>query len=243
MVRSARRATIVTIGVALLAGCATTQQEAARLQLNDARIRASAVPLRLGGHNRAVSVVSVAVLASPTGRSSAVLVTLRNRAPHPSSDLPLLVGVTPVDGHKIYLNRTPEPNYFQNHVPGIPANGLLRWVLTLDRRLPARAAPFATVGLATADPATTIRTLPSLRGAVTRGTRSGAVVEIRNASGIPQYQLQVYALAWRRGRYVAAGQATISDLGSSASARLPITLVGDLSGARLSLEVPPTIFN
>jgi hypothetical protein len=73
--------------------------------------------------------------------------------------------------------------------------------------------------------------------------RAGGLITVRNTSSIPQYQLPVYAIASRRGRYVAAGQTTIADLGGGAQVRLRVPLVGDPRGATVSLEAPPTIFN
>ena len=69
-----------------LAGCATTQQEAARLRLNSARLRATQVRLRVVQPNPAIKVQSVSLLASHGG--SAIVVRLRNLLGHPVSDLP-----------------------------------------------------------------------------------------------------------------------------------------------------------
>jgi hypothetical protein len=208
-------------------GCSTTQQQAARLQLNSARIRASQVALRLDGRDRAVVVTSVRAVA---GR--AIVVALRNDGATPVSDLPLLVRIASAR----YLNGAAGMPYFQTHVPAIAAHGRLQWVLTLARRLPPRAPLVARVGRATVTPA--VKALPEVRIA-----RSGGVVTVRNDSSIPQYQLPVYAVASRGGRYVAAGQTTIADLGAGAQVRLRVPLVGDPSGATLSLEAPPSIFN
>jgi hypothetical protein len=235
VVRSARGATIAVLGLSTLAGCATTQQQAARLQLNDARLRASAMPLRLGGRSRTVSVASVSLV---TGRSAAVIVTLRNDGARPASDLPLLVGATTPGGRSIDLNAVPQQDYFRNHIPAIQAHGLLQWVLTLGRSLPTGSVPFAKVGVATGLTATRIGTLPLVRALPGRGT----LIKVENASSVPQYQLQVYAVARHGGRYVAAGQAAIADLGSGSSAQLRMPVVGDASGTNVSLEAPPTIF-
>jgi hypothetical protein len=70
----------------------------------------------------------------------------------------------------------------------------------------------------------------------------GVTLTVRNLSGVPQYQLPVYAIARRAARLVAAGQATIGYLGTRSTVRLRVPLVGDPSKAALSLEAPPTIF-
>ena len=50
--------------------------------------------------------------------------------------------------------------------------------------------------------------------------------DVRNASDVPQYGLPVYALARRGGRYVAAGRATLQQLGTGDSATVPLRLIG-----------------
>jgi hypothetical protein len=165
---------------------------------------------------------------------TAVVVTLHNTASSPVSDLPLLVGIA--RGH--FLNAAAGRPFFQTHVPAIAAGGSLRWVLTVGRGLPRGSVPFARVGVASGDTATTVKTLPEVQIA-----RRGGVITVRNGSSVPQYQLPVYAVASRGGRYVAAGQTTIADLGSGAQVRLRLSLVGNPSGATLSLEAPPSTFN
>jgi hypothetical protein len=54
--------------------------------------------------------------------------------------------------------------------------------------------------------------------------------------------MPVYALARRGGRYVAAGRATLEQLGTGASVTVPLRLVGARHGAPLELEALPTIF-
>ena len=65
---------------------------------------------------------------------------------------------------------------------------------------------------------------------------------VRNASDVPQYGLPVYAVVRRGGRYVAAGAATVDDLGSRGSARVALSLIGDRRGGAITYEALPTIF-
>lgn len=240
--RSVSRLSIAALGLTVLTGCATTQQQAARIQLNNARIRANLTALRLTGTSSAVDVTSIGVLRDRSGGRVAVVVTLRNRSPSPVSDLPLLVGAKLANGHQMYLNSAPNLAYFRNHVPAIAAHGELTWVLTLIHKLPRGARPFVRVG--SPNPTTTpaIGTLPTLRVETSELTGSDATVTVQNASGVTQYQLPVYAVATRGQRSVAAGQALVEELDGGATARLRLPLVGNASGATLSLEAPPTIF-
>ncbi len=240
--RSASRLLAISLGFALVAGCTTTQQKAARLQLKNARIRLNETPLRLGAASSGVHVTAVRLLRGRSHPGAAVVVVVRNGSARPVSDLPVLVGVNSPGGHRTDLNAAAGESYFQNHLPVIGAGRTLTWVLTLGHRPPGGSRPFAMVGSASPTIITTIGRLPSLKVAPagTRGTATDLTV--RNSSGVTQYQLPVYAIARRGERPVAAGQATIEELDGGASAQLRLPLVGNPSGATLSFEAPPTIF-
>ena len=61
-------------------------------------------------------------------------------------------------------------------------------------------------------------------------------------SGVPQYDLDVYAVALRGGRYVAAGRASLEHLGVSKSAHLTLPVTGDAKGTRIHVFAPQTLF-
>jgi hypothetical protein len=242
VVRSVSRLSLAALGLTVLTGCTTTQQKAARIQLNNARIRANLTALRLTGTSSTVRVTSIGVLTGRPSRDVAVVVALRNRSPRPVSDLPLLVGVKLPDGHRMDLNAAANLPYFRNHIPAIAPRGELTWVLTLTHRLPGRATPFARVGSSSPATLTTIGALPKLRVATSQPIGGEVAVTVQNLSGVTQYQLPVYAVAIRGKRFLAAGQTLVEELDGGAIAHLRLPLVGSPSGAKLSFEAPPTIF-
>jgi hypothetical protein len=241
-----------TVGV--LTGCSTTQQEAARLQLNSARIRASEAQVRVTVPGQTVRVARVELVA---GRGqTAFVVRVRNADQRPVSDLPISVGVRVGAKRLIYVNARSQDefSYFDAHLPVIPAGGTLTWVYTTHRHLPAHARPFAIVGATPSPPARSAVMLPVIRasallpgGLAAAGSDRGAgasplAIALHNLSGVPQYQLQVYAFAQRAGHYVAAGNLTVPHLGSQTSLTLKLGLLGSLDHARLQIEALPTIF-
>jgi hypothetical protein len=240
---------VVLAAAAVMAGCSTTQQTAARLQLNAARIRASEQPTEVKAPGHAVDVTRVARIV--TGGRTAFIVQVRNSAGRPMSDLPISVGVRVRGKRPIYLNRqsTAELSYFEAHLPLVAAGETLTWVYTTDRRLPAHARPFAVVGGTPSNHAPRSNPLPVIRASAvaptTATSAAGAsplAVSLHNLSSVPQYQLQVYAVAERAGRYVAAGSFTVPHLGSNASSRLKLPILGHINHARLQIEAAPTIF-
>jgi len=245
---SARPVTATVAAVlplAALSGCSTTQQEAARLQLNSARIRASQLAVRVTRANPHVRVDGVELLAGRDG--SAVVVRVRNLLAHPISDLPISVGVRAAGGHKLFLNGAAGSDYFVTHVPAIAAGATLTWVFTTRRSLPPGARPFAVVGVQVPPLVSGLRSLPRIAAsaaAVAPGGRGAAHIRVtvRNLSSVPQYELQVYFIARRSGRVLSAGRATIAHLGTRASASLNVQLVGNPAAAAGTLEASPTIF-
>jgi hypothetical protein len=234
---------------AVLAGCSTTQQEAARLQLNAARIRASEQRTEVTAPGQAVQVTRVARVMN--GGRTAFVVQVRNPGNRPVSDLPISVGVRPAGKRRIYVNlQSPaELSYFAAHLPLVAAGATLTWVYTTDRRLPAHARPFALVGGTPSNTAPRTNPLPVIRaGAASPAASASATaasplaVVLHNLSSVPQYQLQVYAVAERAGRYVAAGSFTVPHLGSNARSRLTLPILGHIGNARLQIEAAPTIF-
>jgi hypothetical protein len=250
--RSARRAlgaVALVVAAAALGGCATTQQEAKRLQLNSARIRASEVPTRVGVSGNAVRVTRVALVPGRGG--TAFVVQVHNPAARPVSDLPISVGVRVSHKPPLYLNvRSPsEFSYYDAHLPAVPAGGTLTWVYATARQLPARARPFAIVGDVPSVAAAPSGRLPVIRAsasstlghAAANAAGSQLSVVLHNLSTIPQYQLQVYAYALSGDRYVAAGNLTVPHLGSQARQTSQVALLGRVNHSRLQLEALPTI--
>jgi hypothetical protein len=248
-----RRALVALAAAGSLTACSTTQQEAARLQLNSARIRASEVPTRVIVPGHAVRVARVALVTG--GGQTAFVVRVHNPAQRPVSDLPISVGVRVGTKPPMYLNsQSPqELSYFDAHLPVVAAGGMLTWVYTTDRHLPAHARPFAIVGGEPNPAVPRVDQLPVIRASALTGTpgtagsesSSGAsklAIALHNLSGVPQYQLQVYAFAQTAGRYVAAGGITVAHLGSQGSKTLHLGLLGSLDHARLQIEALPTIF-
>ena len=225
-----------------MAGCSTTQQEAARLQLNDARIRASQDSTRVAAGARMSAIVTPgAITLLRTAAGTAFVVLVHNSGREPVSDLPVSAGYRD-RGRVVYLNAAAGADYFETHLPPIGAHRSIAWVYRTERSLPASARPFVRIGARRAADPGELATPPAIGASALRLSGDRLTVALRNRTAIPQYQLPVYATARRRGRYVAAGAATVAHLGSGAAQTLHVTLVGTVGSARLVIEAPPTIF-
>lgn len=239
--RSARTSTIAGgLAAVALAGCATTQQEATRVQLNSARLRAAQLAVRVTRADPDVVVGRPALIGSPA--DSAVVVTVGNRTDHPISDLPISVGVLGPRGRRVYLNSAAGLDYFQTHIPAIAGHGSLTWVFVVARPAADKHA-FAVVGFPGSVGPVISAALPRLTISATASASARELaLTIENRSAVPQYQLPVYAIARRGPRLVGAGEATVAHLGTHSSTQLQLALLGDPARGALTLEAPPTIF-
>lgn len=234
---------VALLAPAALAGCDTTQRQNVRAKLRAEREIASRVPVRVTRAHPQVRVTGVTLLRH--GGRPTVVVDLRSSAPRPLTDLPIVVGLRSAAGHETALNRRGGLGWFQTHVPAIPAHGSITWVFSGRRPAAATGRPFARVGLPSAPILTHAASLPAIEavGAASGGGREGkARVRVRNRSDVPQYGLQVYALARSAGRYVAAGKASLVHLGTGASATVAVALTRRVEPRELRFHAVPTIF-
>lgn len=226
-------ATLVFVGAAL-SGCATTQDANKRASIQADRTLASRKALELHGTDRDVQVVSTTVINGKEG--SAVVAVLRNRGSRPVNDLPIEVG--PEGGDPV--NARPNVPYFQSHAPAIPPGEEATWVYVSKDPLGSNRA-FVRVGAHPTPPLSTADHVSEL-DAGGQGDGSSVKADVTNDTGVPQYDLDVYAVARKGGRLVAAGRANLEHLGVTDRAHLTLPVIGDAKGARIQIFAPQTLF-
>jgi hypothetical protein len=236
--------------VAAVSGCSTTQDEAARLQLNSARIRASERHTVVHTAGRRLRVEHVSLISGPHG-GSAFVVEVRNPGPRAIGDLPISIGVRRRHHARIDVNAhsAQELSYFASHLPTVGAGDSLTWVYTTNRSLPRGARPFALVGDRPSPAVTRVGagTPPVIAARVLSRSpaghgRSRLKISLHNTTTVPQYQLQVYAVGRRGDRALAAGALTVPHLGSHRTETASLPVIGPLAHVHLELAVHPTTF-
>ncbi|MDO8187475.1 hypothetical protein Q5424_12380 [Conexibacter sp. JD483] len=233
-----------------LSGCVSTQQKNARAKLTAERELASREPLHVGASERRVTVERVALVRG--SGETALVVTLRNRAATPLTDLPIAIGISGAGGRRTVLNGRRGLGWFETHVPSVGAGARVEWVFSARARAVPPGRPWARVGAPTR--LSSAASLPRLVATVTTGDGKGSArggrgavarVVVRNDSDVPQRDLQLVALAGASGRWTAAGRARIAELGARAQARATVPLTGRFgaggSGA-VTVQALPTIF-
>jgi hypothetical protein len=230
----------VVLAAAALAGCTTTQHEAQRVRLDSARLRSALAGTRVRVQGKLVRPTTIEALRSQG--HVAVVVTVRNTTRREVTDLPISVGYINSTGARVYLNAAAGLLYYDAHLPAIPAGSRLTWVFTTSAKVPAGARLFALVGASESVPALLTDPGIHLNVRVDRSARADSItVHLDNPTSVPQYQLQLYATAADDGRYVAAGNATVSDLGAGSAQSVTLSLVGPAQGAKLRVTAVPTI--
>jgi hypothetical protein len=222
---------VAVLALGAVTGCDSTQNKNERAKLRATRELASRKPQRVTTPNPDVRVTNVALVRDR--RSTAVVVDLRSSARTPLTDVPISVGVG-----RVSLNARRGLDWFQTHVPAIPPGGRVSWVFVSNGRLRLGGRPFARVGVPASPAISHAGSLPSISAAA--GPRGRVVVE--NTSDVPQYGLQVYALAREGRRYVAAGKAALEHLGTGRRKTVRVVLTGPARNRPLRVYAIPAIF-
>jgi hypothetical protein len=214
-------------------GCQTTQQQNDRLELRATRELASRKPVAVDKPSPDVKVTGTSVVSGKDG--SAIVVALQNNGTKAASDLPIEVGA----GGRV-LNGGKELPYFQTHAPALAPGERGTWVFTTKEK--AGGDPFAKVGAAPSPPVSSADGLPELAATASAQQGGSVTVDVANKSDIPQYDLQVYAVAKDAHGYLAAGAATLEHLGSGSDHSVALHLTGDPKNAPVQLFTSPTYF-
>jgi hypothetical protein len=225
-----------------LSGCVSTQDKNERAKLRATRLLASRELPRVGARNPDVKVEKVSLVRG-RDRSVAIVVDLRGSASKPLTDVPIVVGVRSPGGRRVAFNLRKRLDWFQTHVPAIPAGETVTWVFEGRRRVKPGDRPFARVGIPVSPAISSAGSLPRIAALPASASDRRAVrVVVENTSDVPQYGLQVYALVRTGGRYVAAGKASIEHLGTGQRKAARVPLTGSARERRPAVHASPTIF-
>jgi hypothetical protein len=235
--RAAWGAAVLTLALAGLAACDSTQSKNERAKLGATRELASRRPQRVTSRNPEVEVTNVSLVRGR--RSFAIVVDLHSSASKPLTDVPIAVGIRTRGGRRVPLNARRGLDWFQTHVPAVPAGGETTWVFAGRRRAKPGERPFALVGAPASPPISSATSLPRIEASPAGGGR----VLVENGSDVPQYDLQVYALVSSGRRYLAAGKTSIGHLGTGQRKTAGVRLTGSPGERRPRVHAIPTIFD
>ncbi len=238
---------LAALAALALTGCESTQEKSAKLEQAAKRLEAIA-----HAHEEAirrestitrisdkVHVVAVTLLHSAEG--AAVVVTLQNSSRTALREVPVGVSVRDSHGAQVYTNEVAGQAPPLIAVSYIPAHGRFEWI---DDQVQA-SGPAVSATAKVGEGKAAVGSVPVLKvsGAHMIDDASsglGAEGQIENTSSVSQQELVVYAVARRDGAVVAAGRAVIASAPAHSSSRFQLFFVGNPTGAKLEVAVPPS---
>ncbi|UGS35181.1 hypothetical protein [Capillimicrobium parvum] len=233
-------ALVALVSPALLAGCSSTQDKAARKRA-EAKTIVQQKGLEVARTNPGVKVLGSQVLHDEYG--TAAVVELRNRTKADMVAVPVAIDVADADGKSVFRNDAPglEPSLVSAAL--LPARERVVWV---NNQVAAAGKPVSLTVRVGKAKRRAPRRVPRIEvsGLRAHRDRDGPSVTgvIRNRSKIAQKRLTVYGVARRGDRVVAAGRAVIDRLDPDPTPKpvhFTIYFIGDPTGAQLDVFAPP----
>jgi hypothetical protein len=225
-------------------GCESTRERAAKFAKEGDKAFA-AKGLDVGAANRAVAIVSTAVISDENG--SAVVAVLRNEGPTTLVNVPVELVVRDASGSATARNDAPGLENGLTHVALLPPGRAVTWVndqLSLTGGRPSRAT--LTVGRGEDAPSNvdqvSVEIEPGTRVVGDPASGLTAVGRVRNDSSIAQRDLVVACTARRGARAVAAGRSIVPSLAPGRRDRFNVYFIGNPTGAQLDCTAQPTTF-
>jgi hypothetical protein len=218
---------------ATLAGCDTTRDKSSRAKIFADRSLDSRKPVVVKKEFSPITVDKVQVVGR--GKKALIVVALSNNSAEPYAALPINI----LAGEKI-LNRGPEIPYFDNHVPAIDGNAQTVWIFKPGKRIKSGRLS-ALVGAPNKN-ATVGKQMPDLRVEDLDIATVAALGTVKNASGTPQYSVEIYVTTAKGGRYTSAATGRVVKLSSKGERPFNLPLVGKPGNAEPKVSLGPAIF-
>jgi hypothetical protein len=233
---------VLLVASGLFAGCETTQEKSAKLEVSGAGL-AQTDTVKLTASNREIEVVDKTVLTDQYG--TAVIVRLRNTGTQPQVDVPIQVDIKDPKGKSVFKNDTEGLEDGLLNIQVIEPGKETWWVH--DQVFPmGKAAGFdVTIGKSEVPPPASIPKLTATKPEINEDPVSGIEVqgEITNESEVEQTDLLIYAVATKGGKVVAAGRGLIPKLKTGPKGEpYNIFFIGDPKGADIEVFAAPNTF-
>lgn len=228
---------VLLAGVAA-AGCQSTQDKAAELR-REGQAAIGTRTVAAGAQSKDVELLGTHVVQDANG--TAVVLELRNTSKTRLAKVPIIIDVKGSDGSSLYRNDTEgiEPSLQRYSVlrPGREAV----WVNDVVTAADTPSKIDTTIGAGT--PLSSPEPRVTLQNRQLRADPDGTSLTgfVNNKSEIEQKDIVVYAVGYRGGKVVAAGRAQVPRVKPRSRARFNVFFIGNPKGARIELDVPPTV--
>lgn len=224
-----------------IAGCASTQDQSARLRRLGGSLIASEKGLVVTSRNASVRVLRTGVVRDANG--VAVAVVLRNDAPAPAVDVPIAIDVKDRAGRTVFQNNAPGLDSSLTSVATIPARGEVTWIDDQVTTAGTPATVSARIGDAKGRANGPLPTIEVGRPTINDDPVSGLelIGTVTNRSSSDQTRLVIAGVAWKGARLLAAGRSVIDRLTAAKPARYHILPIGSAKGAHVAVFAIPDL--
>jgi hypothetical protein len=195
-----------------VAACESTEQESAKLGRENAAAASTEKTVKFGAVDRSVKVADVTLLTG-TG-TGAVAAKLTSSSSHAAAGLPLDLEITGADGKLLYTNQTAGLEAALQELPLLPAHDSVWWVDDQVPPLPKGSHVKLRVGKPKANAAAK-RALST--SGVKSSVQSGVSLVKGRVKGSSAGGADVFVVALKAGKPVAAGRALVAKLHGSES--------------------------
>lgn len=241
MIRAAST-TVLSIAAVALAGCETTMEKSARLEVSGADL-AQIETVKLGATNRDIEVLDKTILTDQYG--TAVIVRVKNTGPQPQVDVPIQMDIKDPKGKSVFKNDTEGLEDGLLNIQVIESGQETWWVH--DQVFPngKAASVDVTIGKSEAPVPASVPEISVTEPEINSDPVSGIEVQgkVTNESGVEQTDLLLYAVATKGGRVVAAGRGLVPKLKTGPKGEpYNIFFIGDPKGADIEVFATPNTF-
>lgn len=241
MIRAAST-TVLVIAAVALAGCETTMEKSAKLEVSGADL-AQIETVKLGAVNRDIEIVDKTILTDQYG--TAVIVRVKNTGNQPQVDVPIQIDIKDPKGKSVFKNDTEGLEDGLLNIQVIESGQETWWVH--DQVFPNGKAVSVdvTIGKSEAPVPASVPEISVTEPEINRDPVSGIEVqgEVTNESGVEQTDLLLYAVATKGGRVVAAGRGLVPKLKTGPKGEpYNIFFIGDPKGADIEVFATPNTF-
>lgn len=231
---------LAVLAAVVFAGCESSQERSARLA-KQGKHAFSERGLKVTRKNSQVKVEQTAVLHDANG--AAAVVVLTNTSSAGMANIPLSIDVRGAGGKSVFKNDAPGLEQSLVGVPVLPARATVDWVNDQVTAADPPKSVAAVAGMAHGALKSSVPSLAVTQPALTVDPVSGveASGKVTNRSKVEQRGLIVYCVARKGRRIVAAGRGQVQRLVPGKTAAYHIFFIGNPTGARLSVQAPPTV--
>ena len=241
MIRAASITALLVVAAAF-AGCETTMEKSAKLEVSGAGL-AQLETVKLGATNRDIEVLDKTILTDQYG--TAVIIRLKNTGNQPQVDVPIQIDIKDPKGKSVFRNDTEGLEDGLLNIQVIEPGEETLWVH--DQVFPngKAASVEVTIGKSEAPVPASVPEISASKPEINRDPVSGIEVqgEVTNESGVEQTDLLLYAVATRGGEVVAAGRGLVPKLKTGPKGEpYNIFFIGDPQGADIEVFATPNTF-